>query len=230
VHSYVEGLERRVKELEERLRRASSSDSTLVGLPPHASSGEGADADSDAWSDQSESDNEFTFVQQGFENLQVGALGRTGANQASTELRGFLGKSCSLRLVREVERLSSGSLTDGHPFFSCRPEFRRVTPGLFDDVNSLAAPLPWPEPDLAEALIDAYFSSVNIVLPILHKPTFMREWKDPRFRRDRGWTGLAFSIFAVASKFIDDPRVLEAPEREYRHSAGVQYWMQARSV
>jgi hypothetical protein len=244
--SYVEGLERRVKDLEERLRRASRSPPKLETSPaatksPPAGQGHSPnppvppsecltpDADE---SEASESDTEFHFVRQDFKDLQIAELGRSRKDDplTSDDQRGFLGKTSGLRLIREVERLSSGSLTDGREFFGSRPAFRRVTPGLFDDADTSNMQLPWPEPDLARSLIDVYFALCNPLFPIVHRPTFIRQWNNPDMRRDRGWTSLAFGIFALASKYTEDPRVLGSPEEKHRHSAGVEYWKTARSV
>ena len=32
----------------------------------------------------------------------------------------------------------------------------------------------WPDPNLAMRLIEAYFDRVNVLLPLLHKPTFYK--------------------------------------------------------
>ncbi|TCD69801.1 hypothetical protein EIP91_006114 [Steccherinum ochraceum] len=66
----------------------------------------------------------------------------------------------------------------------------------------------WPDMDLAEQLIDMYFAVMNAVFPLLHRPTFQRQWQDRLFERDVWFACLCMSLFAVASRWCHDPRVL----------------------
>ncbi|KAJ3517259.1 hypothetical protein NLJ89_g629 [Agrocybe chaxingu] len=65
-----------------------------------------------------------------------------------------------------------------------------------------------PPPDLADTLIDLYFKHTNLLFPLLHRPTFDRQWRERLHRRNIWFTCLCFSIFAVASRWSNDERVL----------------------
>jgi len=77
-------------------------------------------------------------------------------------------------------------------------------------------------------LINAFFNRYNNVFPLLHRPTFMRQYADPAMRLERDWVAIAFGVFAVASKYVDDPRVL--PESGSWYGAGQRFWKEMRRI
>ena len=70
----------------------------------------------------------------------------------------------------------------------------------------------FPSPDLAEELIGLYFTHVNVVYPLFHRPTFYDHWNEGLQYRDVWFTAVCMLIFAVASRWSADPRVLGEPE------------------
>ncbi|KAH8080269.1 fungal-specific transcription factor domain-containing protein [Cristinia sonorae] len=66
----------------------------------------------------------------------------------------------------------------------------------------------WPDMDLAQRLIDMYFTVMNPLFPLLHRPTFQRQFQDRLYERDVWFACLCMSLFAVASRWCHDPRVL----------------------
>lgn len=82
---------------------------------------------------------------------------------------------------------------------------------------------------MADDLIDLYFRRSNLVLPLLHRPTFNRQWNQQLYRRNIWFAGVCLSIFAIASRWSDDERVLpelipqEGTEIDWRY-AGRQYF------
>lgn len=66
-----------------------------------------------------------------------------------------------------------------------------------------------PPPDLANHLIDLYFTNFYPVLPILHKATFLKSLKDPQ---NPPSPLLLNAIFAIASRISTDERVIGGPE------------------
>ncbi|KAF4563342.1 hypothetical protein EYR36_003785 [Pleurotus pulmonarius] len=98
-----------------------------------------------------------------------------------------------------------------------RPEYWRTPPweltweGVKHESTSFLAPfIPMlPPPDLAKSLIDLYFLHVNMQFPLLHRPTFERHWKEGLVEQDVWFTCLCFTLFAVASRWSNDPRVLD---------------------
>lgn len=69
-----------------------------------------------------------------------------------------------------------------------------------------------PPSDLASDLIDLFFVNVNVQHPLLHRPIFQRNWDAGLQCQDSWFACLCLSVFAVASRWSDDSRVL--PEDE----------------
>ncbi|KZS98644.1 hypothetical protein SISNIDRAFT_481356 [Sistotremastrum niveocremeum HHB9708] len=65
----------------------------------------------------------------------------------------------------------------------------------------------FPPQDLAESLIEVYFTQVNTIFPLLHRPTFVRQFQEGLHYRDRHFAAVLFSLLATASRWSDDPRV-----------------------
>jgi len=69
----------------------------------------------------------------------------------------------------------------------------------------------FPPRDLAEELIDLYFTHVNVVYPLLHRPTFYDHWNEGLQFRDVYFTSVCMLVFAVASRWSTDLRALGEP-------------------
>jgi hypothetical protein len=67
----------------------------------------------------------------------------------------------------------------------------------------------FPPLDLAQNLINLYFLHVNIHVPLLHRPTFDRQWRENLHHKNIWFAGVCVTLFAVASRFTDDPRVIK---------------------
>ncbi|KNZ46635.1 hypothetical protein VP01_70g3 [Puccinia sorghi] len=76
-------------------------------------------------------------------------------------------------------------------------KFFRVTPSTS-----------WPDPDLAETLISTYFESVHPYPRLVHEPEFKNDYQAGLADRDKSFKRLCYAIFAAASPYCDDPRVL----------------------
>lgn len=96
----------------------------------------------------------------------------------------------------------------------------------------------WPEPDIAQQLIDAYFTTDNLILPLLNRVLFQKAYDTGLWKSNHRFAKVCLLVFANAAKSIDDPRVYwysgdPQNEREayknpdlYKHSAGWR-WVQA---
>lgn len=82
----------------------------------------------------------------------------------------------------------------------------------------------FPPPDLARSLIDLYFSRLNIMYPLLHRPTFHKQWEEGLHREDVWFAALCMSVFANASRWSDDPRVLEMRPELVPPSSDRRHW------
>ncbi|KAJ9112249.1 hypothetical protein QFC22_006333 [Naganishia vaughanmartiniae] len=90
----------------------------------------------------------------------------------------------------------------------------------------------WPAPDLAQRLIDAYFETDNLVLPLLNRVLFQESFDRGVWKTNHRFAKVCLMLFASAARSIDDPRVYwyaGEPNKEkeafknselYKHSAG----------
>lgn len=74
----------------------------------------------------------------------------------------------------------------------------------------------FPPPGLADTLINLYFLHTNLMFPLLHRPTFERQWGEGLYHRNEWFTCLCLLLFAVASRWCDDERVLPEEDRGKR--------------
>ncbi|PBK81933.1 hypothetical protein ARMGADRAFT_976134 [Armillaria gallica] len=141
----------------------------------------------------------------------------------------FHGQSSSLRMVDATRKFKhlhmletssdsgKGTPSPGfRPDSSRRVEFWRPPPwerlyeGIHADSPEILPEIlaQFPPPDLAKKLIDIYFRHINVQFPLLHRPTFDRQWRQNMQNRNTWFACLTLTIFAVASRYCDDPRVL----------------------
>ncbi|KAJ7096252.1 fungal-specific transcription factor domain-containing protein [Mycena epipterygia] len=135
-------------------------------------------------------------------------------------------------VAAEPEHASAGpprAIPESYPPVK-RPEFWVAHPwelqweGLDVDVDKLLVSVldEYPPPSLAAQLIDIYFYHVNSQLPLLHRPTFERQFRDKLHHRNIWFSCLCLSMFAVASRWSNDPLVL--PRNCNRTSSGGLDW------
>ncbi|KZO90086.1 hypothetical protein CALVIDRAFT_542988 [Calocera viscosa TUFC12733] len=228
--TYVDGLERRVDYLERRVNSLRQEVTRLRegggGGPSGYASSESEEFDSVSppVDKDDEASREMTDRYEGL------WLSPPAGMQTTQEPRMFHGRESHMHVLNEqIAQLGIQSLDKAMAGkLRARPEYRYLEPDLFDTVDLELNPPEWPEPDLAMLLINAFFSRYNNVFPLLHRPTFMRQYGDPAMRLERDWVALAFGIFALSSKFVDDPRVL--PESGNWYGAGQKYWKEMRRV
>lgn len=90
-------------------------------------------------------------------------------------------------------------------------QWERVWEGVYIDPRELSPAIlaEFPSPDLALELIDLYFVHANTLFPLLHRPTFDRQWREDLHHTNIWFAGLCTSLFAVASRWSNDPRVIK---------------------
>ena len=72
----------------------------------------------------------------------------------------------------------------------------------------------FPPPDLADSLINSFFEQFNVYYPIIHRPTFERQYYTEQLQKTDFWfAALCHTIFAVPSKWSKDPRVVPSNAR-----------------
>ncbi|EMD41046.1 hypothetical protein CERSUDRAFT_131540 [Gelatoporia subvermispora B] len=88
---------------------------------------------------------------------------------------------------------------------------------FFGKVRALPSPeeVEYPDRDLADKLVDTYFARYHFLMPVIDKPSFLRDYKylmdhthDPNLARKRtAFIALVCAVFAVAARSVDDPRL-----------------------
>ncbi|THH06739.1 hypothetical protein EW146_g9520 [Bondarzewia mesenterica] len=106
---------------------------------------------------------------------------------------------------------------------------------FFGKVRALPGPeeVEYPERDLADKLVDAYFSKFHFLMPVVDKPTFTRQYnylmdhtKDLQLARtETSFIALVFAVFACAAQLVDDPRL--KGEQEDDGGMGMVYYERA---
>ncbi|KAJ7152994.1 fungal-specific transcription factor domain-containing protein [Mycena filopes] len=86
-------------------------------------------------------------------------------------------------------------------------------------------PLLFPPQDLLRSLIDIYFTKVNFLVLLLHRPSFERSLASGLHLVDRQFGSVVLGVCALASKFSDDPRVIMEGTNS-QLSAGWKYFCQ----
>jgi hypothetical protein len=66
----------------------------------------------------------------------------------------------------------------------------------------------FPDDDLLPQLIDKYYEEIDIVFPLLHRPTFERSVRERLHLRNEGFASILLLVCATGSLFVDDPRVV----------------------
>ena len=70
----------------------------------------------------------------------------------------------------------------------------------------------FPPEDLCNILIDLYFTYSNTYFPLLHRPTFQKQWEDKLHETNFWFAASCLMLFAVGSRWCTDERVLGDPE------------------
>ncbi|KAG0201615.1 hypothetical protein BGX28_005605 [Mortierella sp. GBA30] len=115
----------------------------------------------------------------------------------------YLGNSSGIDLLQKNQLLKNGQLM-------VPVKMKEHHQWLIEQdltVQQLAATMPLPPRDLAEHLLDCYWSYVHPHMPVLHKPTFMRQYRnaDPEKRPP---IVLLNAMFALASRYSEHPEII----------------------
>ncbi|KAG9032780.1 hypothetical protein FRB95_001040 [Tulasnella sp. JGI-2019a] len=151
----------------------------------------------------------------------------------------FLGKSSGAILVQAARNLQqeiSGSTSTDSTGDSRLPDTGASRPKFWNpntrEQMTVALPaigsLRFPPPDLIRVLIDYCFSEVMPLMPLIHRPSFERQYAEGRASHDIDFARLLLLVCAVGSWYCDDLRLCltsSAGEVEWG-SAGWMYFTQ----
>ncbi|ESK90240.1 hypothetical protein Moror_7694 [Moniliophthora roreri MCA 2997] len=121
------------------------------------------------------------------------------------------GKSSYLTLMQSAIHVQRG-IGEIKPFTAAvfasyqRPEFWHPLP--WQQIAQVPDSLVFPEEDLMQELIQIYFATVNLVAPLLHRPTFERSVAAGLHLRNRSFGFTVVAVCAIASRQSNDPRNL----------------------
>ena len=87
----------------------------------------------------------------------------------------------------------------------------------------------FPPEDLLAELVDLFFDHINILVPLLHRPTFEKSLAEGLHHRDEGFGGVLMLVCANASRYSHDPRVLLEGTESW-HSSGFKWFAQVQMV
>lgn len=76
--------------------------------------------------------------------------------------------------------------------------------------------------------MDSYFREANIIVPLLHRPTFDRCIQSKLHLQDDGFARVLLAVCATGSQFIDDRRVFH--DGQSGRSAGWKYYQQIQTA
>ncbi|KII90943.1 hypothetical protein PLICRDRAFT_174295 [Plicaturopsis crispa FD-325 SS-3] len=128
----------------------------------------------------------------------------------------FFGESSAFRLIEQAQKAKTQP--DGSPLaqFSRLPQkrCRFWAPLDFYAPQLEQSAFLFPEPLLLSALVDAYFTRLNIYLPLLHRPTFEQGIADGLHLRDNGFGALVLCVCALGSKFSSGTRNFSQDESD----------------
>ncbi|CAE6419539.1 unnamed protein product [Rhizoctonia solani] len=107
------------------------------------------------------------------------------------------------------------------------------TKPMRDKLATRVAPqdLWFPPDDLLASLVDLYFTRFNVILPLLHRPTFESQLAQKLHWRDPSFAAVVLLVCANGSRFSDDTRVMpyyaeDIPPEMREFDAGILFYRQ----
>nr|GAT44707.1 predicted protein [Mycena chlorophos] len=140
----------------------------------------------------------------------------------------YYGKSSHFELINTAIDIRENTTEPAMSSHQKRDEFW-LSQWEHDHLSKEDPPIPhaFPEPDLLDLLVRTFFERVNIVITLLHRPSFERNLAAGLHYSEPHFGELVLGVCAVAAKFTDDPRVI-LPGTNSRLSSGWQYYQQIR--
>ncbi|KAJ7334168.1 fungal-specific transcription factor domain-containing protein [Mycena albidolilacea] len=83
--------------------------------------------------------------------------------------------------------------------------------------------------NLAASLVDLYFAHINLLLPLLHRPTFARDLAAGLHLTNDGFAATYLLVCAIGARFSPDPRVL-LDGNDNVHSCGWRWFQQLQPM
>ncbi|KAF9568044.1 hypothetical protein CPC08DRAFT_702861 [Agrocybe pediades] len=144
----------------------------------------------------------------------------------------FFGKSSVFMYARQASAIRSevtGAPLKPDPTMFRRPIYWDLQPWEAEFASSSKPTFIYPDADLLLSLTDSYFENMNLLFPLLHRPTFMKSVVAGQHFWDDGFGMTVLMVCAIGALYSEDPRVL-LPEDSlaYGFSAGWKYFTQTQ--
>ncbi|KAH8113420.1 fungal-specific transcription factor domain-containing protein [Phellopilus nigrolimitatus] len=141
----------------------------------------------------------------------------------------WIGGSSTMSLIQSFRALTTSPLHRISPMeddpYSPGPSANKLyfpASVFFGRIHALpeAEEVEYPDRDLADTMVNAYFSRLHFLLPVIDKPSFiiaynhLMEHKDEVLfvRAQTPFIALVFAVFACAARIVDDPRLHDNDE------------------
>jgi len=66
----------------------------------------------------------------------------------------------------------------------------------------------FPDMDLLQHLVDCYFDNINLMFPILHRPSFVRSIRQGLHEVNQDFGAVVLLVCAIGCRFTEDSRVI----------------------
>lgn len=66
----------------------------------------------------------------------------------------------------------------------------------------------YPDVDLMQHLVGCFFDNLNVILPLLHRPSFMRSIEEGLHQVDYNFGATVMLVCAIGCRYTEDPRVV----------------------
>lgn len=146
----------------------------------------------------------------------------------------FFGKSSGVMLIQaalDLKNEYTGTVEQPNTpqIGQKRPEFWNVRPWELATVSTEIPEYDFPPPDLLADLMDLYFDTTNLLVPLLHRPTFEKGIANNLHYRSSGFGATVLLVCAIGSRYTSDLRVF-LPNSTSLHTAGWKYFDQVQMV
>ncbi|KAI0309699.1 fungal-specific transcription factor domain-containing protein [Amylostereum chailletii] len=145
----------------------------------------------------------------------------------------FFGKSSGVRLIKtaldlkmEYAGRDADEVMETWDLRRRRPAFWSLHPWERARIESVKV-YDFPEPDLLRDLVELYFDHINVVFPLLHRPTLEAGVASGLHLKDEAFGAVVLILCACASRFSNDPRVI-LPGTDAWNSSGWRWFEQVQ--
>ncbi|KDQ25973.1 hypothetical protein PLEOSDRAFT_1106857 [Pleurotus ostreatus PC15] len=106
-----------------------------------------------------------------------------------------------------------------------KPDISRAANAAAEKTHTTTS-FQFPEPSLLDSLVETYFDTINLTIPLLHRPMFESQLAAKLHLRDHWFGSVVLAICAIASRYSDDPRVIDEEGMDPSLATGEKWFSQ----